>query len=384
MTELFPIQYANSSMDTDIEQSREPIVHKELPSGPLELYEFQQAPYDPDAATTSGAAVIGKVTRNTREELEMAQEMLLHPKDFEGGPRYVEAIKPKKNSRVISNSYIVKMKDLKTSRMVAAKYVEGHSQAALIAEARRLARFQHQNIATIYDLGVTKGEPGIPADIFFLMEWVDGGTLLDWNLKDREPQEIARVINEIAKGVAYMNSSGLIYADLKPTNVMMTSEGVPKIIDVGISRDVPHGVMFVNGPLGTVAYCPPEQSHGELSIQTDVYSLAATFFSMISKNAHFHFDVDSRSLFMLGDESFLEFKPSIARAFRNNPESLEELKRILRRALDHDPWVRHRSVDELNQELQAVLSSLRPDSTLSNRVLEYRRKFTQKGGEIYE
>ena len=75
-------------MDTDIEQSREPIVHKELPSGPLELYEFQQAPYDPDAATTSGAAVIGKVTRNTREELEMAQEMLLHPKDFEGGPRY--------------------------------------------------------------------------------------------------------------------------------------------------------------------------------------------------------------------------------------------------------------------------------------------------------
>jgi hypothetical protein len=155
-----------------------------------------------------------------------------------------------------------------------------------LREARSAAKLSHPNIVTIHQICPYK-------DTFYIvMELVDGGALHDRLVQQRrfEPGEATRVIRSAAEGLGHAHRRGIIHRDIKPGNIMLTNDGQVKVSDFGLARDVLQGRDIV-GPghsLGTPRYMAPEQALGdEPTASSDLYSLAATYYALLTGRAPF-------------------------------------------------------------------------------------------------
>jgi serine/threonine-protein kinase len=149
------------------------------------------------------------------------------------------------------------------------------------AEATSLARLNHPNITTIYSL--------IPDDknLYMVMELVRGHTLDDIIKERNAPipaREALAIIAQAADGLAYAHSMGVIHRDIKPSNLMISENGVLKIMDFGIARVRGSQRLTRSGSIvGTLAYMAPEQLRGEEGDDScDLYSLAIVLYEMLS------------------------------------------------------------------------------------------------------
>jgi len=161
-------------------------------------------------------------------------------------------------------------------------------------EARALAALSHPNVAQIYEVGEEPGEAGEPLR-FLVMELVGGQTLRD-RLKagPLAADEAAAVAVQVARGLAAAHARGVIHRDLKPANVMLTEDGVAKVLDFGLARiqpmqDAPDEAeitLAVSRPgtvLGTAAYMAPEQLRGqECGPSCDVWAFGCCLAEMAS------------------------------------------------------------------------------------------------------
>jgi len=155
------------------------------------------------------------------------------------------------------------------------------AEARFNAERQALALLSHPNIAAMYDAGAT--EEGFP---FFVMERVEGVWLTGYC--DQHRLGIRKRIElfiEICRGVQHAHQKGIIHRDLKPANVLVDEEGVPKIIDFGISKAIDqhdHG-LTQQGAVGTPAYMSPEALSGsDLDTRSDVYSLGVMLYELLA------------------------------------------------------------------------------------------------------
>jgi len=148
-------------------------------------------------------------------------------------------------------------------------------------EAEAVASLNHPNIVEIYEIGVAEGLP------YFSMELVEGGTLADeiaqGPVSARKAAQIAEVL---ARAIHFAHERGIIHRDLKPANVLRTPEGVPKIADFGLAKDL--GKMSAHTQSGTIlgspCYMSPEQASGsvrDVGPTSDVYSLGAILYEML-------------------------------------------------------------------------------------------------------
>jgi serine/threonine-protein kinase len=155
-----------------------------------------------------------------------------------------------------------------------------------LREARSAAKLSHPNIVTIHQICPYK-------DTFYIvMELVDGGALHEHLAQRRrfEPAEATRIIRAAAEGLGHAHRRGIIHRDIKPGNIMLTNDGQVKVSDFGLARDVLQGRDIV-GPghsLGTPRYMAPEQALGEEpTASSDLYSLAATYYALLTGRAPF-------------------------------------------------------------------------------------------------
>ncbi len=155
-----------------------------------------------------------------------------------------------------------------------------------LREARSAAKLSHPNIVTIHQIVPYK-------DTFYIvMELVDGGALHEFLAVQKRfrPAEATRIIRAAAEGLGHAHRRGVIHRDIKPGNIMMTNDGHVKVSDFGLARDVLQGKDIV-GPghsLGTPKYMSPEQALGEEpTAASDLYSLAATYFVLLTGRAPF-------------------------------------------------------------------------------------------------
>jgi eukaryotic-like serine/threonine-protein kinase len=147
-------------------------------------------------------------------------------------------------------------------------------------EAKSLANLNHPNITTLYALQ-HEGQ-----DAFMVMELVRGHTLNDLLAKVRQLSlgESLAVVAQAVAGLGYAHRRGVIHRDIKPSNLMVTDEGVLKIMDFGIARVRGSQQMTRTGDFqGTLAYASPEQIRGEhVDERSDIYSLAIVLYKMLA------------------------------------------------------------------------------------------------------
>ena len=146
-------------------------------------------------------------------------------------------------------------------------------------EARISGTLSHPNIVTLFDIGE---EGGVP---FLAMEYVDGQTIaevLEKGVKFK-PEKVIALVSQIALGLDYAHSRGVVHRDIKPSNLIVQEGDKVKVTDFGIAKLVDTEITQSGTLLGTPSYMSPEQAMGEkLDGRSDIFSLGVCAFEMLS------------------------------------------------------------------------------------------------------
>ncbi len=255
---------------------------------------------------------------------------------------------------------VYRARDSRLERDVAIKVLPPdilHDEAArrrFRKEALALAKLNHQNIATVFDVGTTDG-----AD-YLVMEYVPGESLAQ-KLKSGplRPAEALSVGEEIAKALEEAHERGIIHRDLKPANIIVTPKGHAKVLDFGLAKllsapdeeDQTLTVSETKGVAGTPLYMSPEQARGEpIDSRTDLWGLGAVLYESLSGQPPF----EGNGVALL--RAITEQKPKPLRLLR--PDAPQEAEQIVARALEKDTAKRYQSASEIAHDLSAAVVRL--------------------------
>lgn len=170
--------------------------------------------------------------------------------------------------------------DTYLEREVAVKMLDHHKlgtegRGMLLHEARATARLSHPNVVMVFDVGEFDQTP------FVVMEYVPGHTLAEE--KPHRLNEIVRLTRQVCAALAHAHAKGLIHRDVKPGNVLVSPEGVAKLMDFGLARAINAKVDPNNSFAGTVAYVAPEQAMGEeIDPRADLYALGVMMYELFT------------------------------------------------------------------------------------------------------
>lgn len=163
-------------------------------------------------------------------------------------------------------------------------------------EAKALARLRHDNIVLVHDYIETKD-----ANHIIVMEYVEAGALIDRIRKHgalKEGQAL-HIFRDVVHAIGYAHENGVIHRDINPHNIMLSTRGGAKVTDFGIARMLGGARLTQTGMvLGTLHYMAPEQlERAEVNEQTDVYSMGATLYQMVTGRKPFQaFEHDQAAL----------------------------------------------------------------------------------------
>lgn len=219
-----------------------------------------------------------------------------------------------------------------------------------LIEARAAARLRHPNIVSVHDVGEDQGQH------YYVMDLVQGMSLDDriYRQGPLPPREAAEIVAQVARALHYAHSEGVIHRDMKPGNVMLTSEGVPLVTDFGLAKELDHDLMLTAAgqTLGSPGFMPPEQVLGEterVDARSDVYSLGATLFNSLTGE-----------LVVPGDDAFAVMRATVvtrARTLRSVGLRTDlDLELICAKCLAKDPEERYASAEALAEDLEAYLA----------------------------
>ncbi|MEI6506233.1 MAG: serine/threonine-protein kinase, partial [Planctomycetota bacterium] len=226
--------------------------------------------------------------------------------------------------------------DTRLGRKVAIKRILGEAAGNRMAvhrfltEAKAIAALNHPNIVQIYDYGRAKDGP------FLIMEYVDGGSLLDRCRESALPLDKAiDLACHLCDGLAKAHDLGIIHRDIKPANVLLTKDGIPKLTDFGLAKAQAgdHGQTMTGAVLGTPDFMPPEQRRDASLVdhRSDLWSLAATVYQMLTGRS-----------------------PKIIRLH----EVPQVLQAVLAKALEDEKEDRYQSAGELRQAIRSATNKL--------------------------
>ncbi len=271
------------------------------------------------------------------------------------------------------------------SQQVAVKVVRGGLGDRLAiqrfkAERQILANLDHPNIARLLDGGTT--EDGRP---YVVMEYIQGSPIDQFaEARALSLRERLTLFRTVCSAVAYAHQRLVIHRDIKPANILVTAEGVPKLLDFGIAKilDDPQqsdGVTIGAEPtvtmvrLMTPEYASPEQVRGEpVTTATDVYSLGVVLYSLLTGRRPY--PVASKTAHEIV-QAVLETEPEKPSA--SNRRLRGDLDNIVLKALRKEPARRYTSVEQFSEDIRRHLDGLpvsaRPD-TLAYRGSKFVRR----------
>ncbi len=222
----------------------------------------------------------------------------------------------------------------------------------------------HPNVIRIFDYGNFENHP------FISMEYIEGESLRD--LLAREGtlplQAALRMTKEICDALGAVHGIGVIHRDVKPQNILISKEGVPKLVDFGISKLVDSATLDITKGrvgLGTPNYMAPEQVlHRPIDARTDIYALGVTLFKMITGRYPF----EEQELFLKGTL----MGPPLAPSFYN-PAFDADVDRLVLQALEQQKERRYPDVSAFKaaiETLERKLDGRWPPRTAPSRPAE--------------
>jgi serine/threonine protein kinase/tetratricopeptide (TPR) repeat protein len=242
-------------------------------------------------------------------------------------------------------------------RKVAIKFLSSSAQDASLAkrfqrEASQLSELRHPNIVGFYDAGYFQKQN------YIVMEYVSGGSLRGLLQKQDGPltvQQSLELFAAVADGLEYIHKAGLVHRDLKPDNILLTEERLPKIGDFGLalkledqSRITQSGMI-----LGTYSYLSPEQILSrDVGPSADLYALGCCMYEAITGRPLFSADTEFALL-----NSHLRQTPIPPRQVRLDIPA--ELDTLILRLLQKHPGERPESAAEVAQTLRRMQQSMR-------------------------
>ncbi len=212
-------------------------------------------------------------------------------------------------------------------------------------EALAAAKLSHPNIVEV----LSTGREG--ALRWIAMRLVEGEPLSRaGRLPVRQALDVAR---KLALALDHAHTRGVLHRDVKPSNVLIDAQGEPQLADFGLARDVSLGAMTVSGEkLGTPAFASPEQvsgDHARVDARSDVYSLGATLYAMLTGRAPFEGHSAARVA-----EAVVRDRPTPPRAAV--PDLPRDAEAICLRAMEKDPAARYPSARAMAEEIAQVLA----------------------------
>ena len=199
---------------------------------------------------------------------------------------------PKKIDRFIINQILGKgaqgvvylATDPDLDRKVAIKALRLHSDLQrqqntdqLLAEARTVSRLQHNNIVTIYDLGVVDHNP------FLVLEYIEGQSLQKMLQTKLSFDKVIRIMRDVLSGVAAAHEQNIVHCDIKPANILIDADGHAKVADFGLAQLADAKQANEEALYGTPQYMAPEyietRQHKTVS---DVFSIGLVFYEMLT------------------------------------------------------------------------------------------------------
>jgi ABC-type sugar transport system substrate-binding protein/predicted Ser/Thr protein kinase len=247
------------------------------------------------------------------------------------------------------------------NRYVALKVIrlDGSSQheefrQRFAREAEVIASLEHIHILPIYAYGISD-------DMAYLaMRWLRGGSLSELLRRERLPLDrVADIFKQIASGLSYAHSKGVIHRDLKPSNIMLDDGGNAYLTDFGLAKlaESSEEITRSGTIVGTPAYMSPEQLRGEpLDYRSDIYSVGVLLYNMVA--GRLPFDTSSSDLVSIIYQH-LEKPPTPPSEF--NPDVPPGVEEVILKALQKNRDDRFNSADEMARALNIALG--RPGST---------------------
>ncbi|MCH7771899.1 MAG: protein kinase [Bacteroidetes bacterium] len=251
---------------------------------------------------------------------------------------------------------VYKAIDTKLDRTVALKFLpssltsDKEAKGRFIREARAASALDHPNICTIHEINETD-----EGQMFISMAYYDGLILTKKIEKSTIPiKEVIDIAIQIASGLIKAHQRGIIHRDIKPANIVVTEDGLVKILDFGIAKLISESRSTQdNLQIGTIAHISPEQIRSErIDHRTDIWSLGVVIYEMITRKLPFNGEYDQAIIYsILNEEPFplLNFRSDV-------PKKLQD---VVLKAISKNVGERFQSVNELLKELIICIESQR-------------------------
>jgi serine/threonine-protein kinase len=263
---------------------------------------------------------------------------------------------------------VYKARQRNPERIVALKMILGGELASAAdlarfrGEAQSAARLEgHPNIVAVHEVAEVNGQP------YFSMKYIEGTTLARLVAENPlPPRTAARHVAAISRAVHYAHQHGILHRDLKPSNVLIDAQGEPHVTDFGLAKRVEGGgsLTQTGAVVGTPSYMPPEQAsghRGELSPASDVYSLGAILYELITGRPPFKAASTFDTIMLVREQDVVP--PRLL-----NPKVDRELEMICLKCLQKPARLRYATAAELGRDLEAFLQgepiSARPMSVI--------------------
>ena len=260
---------------------------------------------------------------------------------------------------------VYKATDLKLNRAVALKILKDTFKEndqiikKFKAEAMAVAMLSNPNIVNVFDVG---SEDGIN---YIVMEFIEGKTLKDIIIeKGQLPVDVAiRVAIKVSTALECAHKNNIVHRDIKPHNILVTSDGTVKVTDFGIAKSMDSStIAHTNTIIGSAHYFSPEQAKGGyMDFKTDIYSLGVVMYEMLTGQVPFDGDTPVTV-------ALKHIQEPVVPPVNLNDKIPNSLNNLILRCLEKDPDRRYSTAKEVTTDLNSIKDN--PNSVLKGQIDE--------------